>query len=292
MLCLLTPLLLLASPLGLSQTQAELSMGTPTPIVRSGEAVSLDFILHNPNGHLIAGYQVQWDWNSDGLEMIAAPTTLSSSVLVDLFAANAPPFGPGWTNCPDAGDGLGTEGGLALSVALSTNNQFSGGTGHLFQVPFLARQAISQDPLEFSFDGFSLCINQASILADAAGNSIPLTLTPTEVEITPNLSVTGNFHLGGNLDFEIHDQVGLPWTIGYGFIPTNRNLGSMGILFYNAFASSSGIVGNGVMATESEITSIGIPQLPGLVGRTVYTQALTGMGSARRLSNLVEFTIL
>lgn len=292
MLCTLTPLLVIAFPFGLSVAQAELRLEIPTPTVRSGDAVALNIILQNPNGHLIAGYQVQWDWNADGLEMAAAPTTLPNSILIDLFAANAPPFGPGWTGCPDAGDGLGTEGGFALSVALSPGSQFNGGQGHLFQVPFIARQATSQNPLEFSFDGFSSCINQASLLADATGNSIPLTFSTTEVEITPNLSVTGSFQLGTNVDFEIHDQAGLPWIVGYGFIPTNRNLGSIGFLFYDAFASSSGIVGNGVMTTDFEITSIWIPQLPFLVGRTVYAQAMTGMGSTRRLSNLVEFTIL
>ena len=286
--------ILLSNGVNLNAAQIEINMATSNNMnqVRFGEEFNLNFSINNPNGITLAGYQAHWDWDSNALEMTGPPALDSQSILNDLFDFNAPPYGLGWSTCPSAGDSLDREGGLALGIALSPGSLFSGTSGHLFQISFRAKQAKSQNKTNFIFNGFYPCINQETLISDPSGGSVSTTLINAELEVTPSLAVTGNFQLGGNADFEVHEKPGLPWTIGYGFTPSYKSFGNIGVLYFDAFASSSGIIDSGIMNNKEEIISITIPPLSFLSGKTIYTQALTGSGPQRRLSNLVSFTIL
>lgn len=283
-------LLLLASSL---PAQASIRLEPSATSVRSGDTLVVDVFLDNPNGLTFAGYQVLFGWNAESLAMAGAPTTLPNSVLVDLFSSNAPPpFGNGFNSCPSASDGVAQDAIFALSVALTAAGQFSGPTGHLFQVSFVAQQATSHDPALFVLDEFSGCIGQQTILSDPSGVAVAVTLLNTAAEVTPNLRRLQSVPIpGGIADFELHDEPGLPYTAFAGLFPDSIDYGPVGMLFVNTRQSFM-VIGQGSFnSTGSATLVVGIPPIPMLQGRTVYAQAVTGSGNDRRLSNLVQFGI-
>ncbi|MDP6941606.1 MAG: hypothetical protein QGH51_06215 [Planctomycetota bacterium] len=259
--------------------------------VRSGDSVTLDVFVDNPNAYTLAGYQIQFGWDTEAFEMFGPPAITTSSVMTDLFASNSPPFGSGFSNCPSAGDASGRDASFSLSAALSPNAQFSGAVGHLFQVPYTAKQASQQAPVPFLITEFESCTGNSTILSDSSATSLALTNQDTSIEITPNLSVTGNFQIGGQADFEIHERQGEAWALAVGLNYLETDLGTMGTLFFDHRAASFTVLAMGTMGPGPLNATTLIPNIPTLSGRTVYAQALTGTGLDRKLSNMVSFVI-
>ncbi len=273
---------------------ADLRLELSATTARSGDPVTLDVYVDNPNALLLAGYQIMLGWDTDMLDMAGPPALTPNSVLTDLFSTNAPPFGSGWSSCPSAGDDVGREALFALSVALSTSNQFNGATGNLFQVPFTAGQAGTEILNAFTLDEFSSCIGQRTIVADPTGNDVTGSFTDTSLEITPNLAVSGSFTLGGSIVFDLHEQGGISWALAVSLVPATVDLGSLGMLYFDHQTASFTVLGSGLAdPSGSTLVPVAIPSLPMLSGRTVYAQALTGDGAtfARKLSNLASFVI-
>ena len=280
-------LLTLSTPL---LAQAGFRLESSASSVRSGDSVMLDVLVDNPNGLQIAGYQIQFGWDAETLEMVGPPAVTSSSVLLDIFGTNSPPFGNGFSNCPDAGNGLSREASFSLGVALPSNI-FSGSVGHLFRVPYDAKQASQQAPVPLLITEFESCTGNSTLLSDPTGTAISLSYIDTSVEITPNLSVTGAFQPGGQVDFEIHERPGEVWRLAVSLEYLETNIGSMGTLYFNHSSPSFRVLGMGTMGAGPEIATVTIPGLPVLIGQTVYAQTLTGTGLAQRLSNMVSFVI-
>jgi len=273
------------------QAQAGVRLESSSTTIRTGESMVLAVYLDNPNGYTLAGYQVHIGWDAERFQMSGPPAVTPSSVLADFFLSNSPPYGTGWSNCPDAGDGIDRDASFSLSVALSPSAWFSGAIGHLYQIPYIAKQASSPDAILYRFDEFYPCLNQQTIVADSAGNSVAATFTETAVEIIPNLAVNGNFQLGGNVDFEIHERVGMAWTLAVGLEYLETDLGSIGTLYFNHRAPSFTVLGAGVTSATSTTFTVTVPSAPSLVGKTVWGQVLTGSVADQRLSNPINFTI-
>lgn len=273
------------------QAQAGVRLESSATTLRTGESMVLDVYLDNPNGYTLAGYQVHIGWDAERFQMSGPPAVTPSSVLADFFMSNSPPYGTGWSNCPDAGDGIDRDASFSLSIALSASTWFSGAIGHLYRIPYIANQASSPDAILFRFDEFYPCLNQQTILSDSIGNSIGVTFIEAAVEIIPNLAVSGNFHLGGNINFEIHERAGMAWTLAVGLEYLETDLGSIGTLYFNHRAPSFTVLGSGITSAASTTITVTVPSVPALVGKTVWGQVLTGSVANQRLSNPINFTI-
>ena len=259
-------------------------------VVRMGDSFTLDVWVDNSSLHNLAGYQVGFGWGADKLELTSEPELLPHSVLNDFFGHNAPPFGNGYSSCPDFGDGLEREGLFALGVSLSMGSPFA--SGHLFRCNFRARQAIDSVPQMFVIDEFAACIGQPTIVTDWSASNLPLNFIEAQVEVVPNLQSSSTFAIGSVADFELHDLPNTPYNAGLSLVPGHENLGSMGELFFDRFHSTFSIFSTGATSASGVANfNASVPSLSALVGRTVYMHTLSGTSSGRRLSNLFSAII-
>ena len=295
----LSLLLLLGSAFSLPAQVVTLRLVPDSTQVRMGDSLEVDCWLENPQAALVAGYQAFFSFSGDSFEPLAGPGTLFGSVLTDIWAFNCPPpFGSGWASCPEAGNGVAEEGVFVIGAAASPGSYSSSPNAHLFRMPFQAKQAVGADPEPFLFDDPVLtgCIGSAySMVADSSATALTLILESTDVEVTPNLQVTGLFQPGGTLDFEVRDEGGLPWYLFGGLQPDLVDYGSMGLLHVDINHPSFRFLGQGVIGGSGSVfQTVTIPSLAGLSGRMAYCQAATGLGAPianRRLSNPTAFLI-
>jgi len=274
-------------------SQLTVNLEPTSPVVRFGDSFELITTISNPQQLTLAGYQLGFGWDADALQMPSAPYVAPTDVLQDLFMFNAPPYGSGWASTPSAGDGIGREYAFLLGVALTAGSQFSGTSGDLFRVPFIATQAIQQAPVSFKIDEFANEINQSTIISDSSGSSLPVTLINANVEVVPNISVSGTYQIGSSFSLELHDEPGHDYWILASLAPAYINLNSvMGTLLVDPTSPSFRILGTGVTGVTPSIISRNIPSNPNLVGRTAYFQAASGTGADRRMSNSCQFAIL
>ena len=274
-------------------SQPTVNLEPTSPVVRFGDSFELTTTISNPQQLTLAGYQLGFGWDADALQMPSAPYVAPTDVLQDLFMFSAPPYGSGWASTPSAGDGIGREYAFLLGVALTAGSQFSGTSGDLFRVPFIATQAIQQAPVSFKIDEFANEINQSTIISDSSGSSLPVTLINANVEVVPNISVSGTYQIGSSFSLELHDEPGHDYWILASLAPAYINLNSvMGTLLVDPTSPSFRILGTGVTGVTPAIISRNIPSNPNLVGRTAYFQAASGTGADRRMSNSCQFAIL
>ncbi len=274
-------------------SQLTVNLEPTSQVVRFGDSFELTTTISNPQQLTLAGYQLGFGWDADSLQMPSAPYVAPTDVLQDLFMFNAPPHGSGWASTPLAGDGIGREYAFLLGISLSASSYFSGTSGNLFRVPFIATQATQQAPVSFTIDEFANEINQSTIVSDSSGSSLPVTLIDANVEIVPNISVSGTYQIGSSFSLELHDEPGHNYWILASLAPAYINLNSvMGTLLVDTTSPSFRILGRGVTGVSPSVISRTIPSNSNLVGRTAYFQAASGTGADRRMSNSCQFAIL
>jgi len=276
----------------LLSSQITVSLEPTSQMVRFGDSFELITTISNAQQLTLAGYQIGFGWDADSLQMPAAPFVAPTDVLQDLFMFNAPPYGSGWASTPSAGDGIGREYAFLLGVALAASSQFSGTSGDLFRVPFIASQATQQAPVSFNIDELANDINQSTIVSDSSGGSLSVTLIDASVEIVPNISVSGTYQIGSSFSLELHDEPSHAYWVLASLAPAYINLNSViGTLLVDTTSPSFRILGTGVTGVAPSIISRTIPGNANLVGRTAYFQAASGTGADRRLSNSCQFAI-
>ncbi len=274
-------------------SQLTVNLEPTSQVVRFGDSFELTTTISNPQQLTLAGYQLGFGWDADSLQMPSAPYVAPTDVLQDLFMFNAPPHGSGWASTPLAGDGIGRESAFLLGISLTPSSYFSGTLGNLFRVPFIATQATQQAPVSFTIDEFANEINQSTIVSDSSGSSLPVTLIDANVEIVPNISVSGTYQIGSSFSLELHDEPGHNYWILASLAPAYINLNSvMGTLLVDTTSPSFRILGRGVTGVSPSVISRTIPSNSNLVGRTAYFQAASGTGADRRMSNSCQFAIL
>jgi hypothetical protein len=153
-------------------------------------------------------------------------------------------------------------------------------------------QATQQGPVAMVFDEFASLIGQPTIVSDASGTSVTNTLINAQVEVVPNISVTGTFQLGSVLSLELHDEPGHPFRVFGCLQAANYNLNSiMGTVFVDFLHPSFRTIATGTTSAGPSLMNLNLPANPSLSGVTAHIQATSGANSDQRMTNSCSFVL-
>jgi hypothetical protein len=166
----------------------------------------------------------------------------------------------------------------------------------LYATDFRAGQSPGPTPLDFVIDEFASCAPN-SLVSDSLAMALPVGFTNAQVEIIPNISLTGTLAVGQTFNVETRGLPGNPLIILLGTGTSSVTLINKGTLFIELFDptkpwiilfSTTLPASGGVSVFSLPLT---VPSNPLYVGLEVHFQALTGAGATSRFTNLASGTI-